>query len=441
MPKVHLISLGCPKNQVDSEQLLKKLAERNIYYASDPEDADIIVINTCGFIEAAKKESIDEILNAVRLKAGTSLKKLLVYGCLAKRYGEELKKEIPEIDALWGVAEEEAIADYCSSALAPQKKHTNRILLRTIPKPARKRGQDDFHTTPYAYLKIGEGCDRGCSYCAIPDIRGHYKSINPEQIMAAAEEHIRSGIKELIVVAQDITAYGSEFGTYDLAHLLRDLSSLSGDFWIRLLYLYPTAVNDRLLETIASLDKVCNYIDMPLQHTERSILKLMGRGGSRTYFEKLIRHIREIIPGVALRSTFIVGFPQETETDFSNMVEFARRMKLDRVGAFTYSREGGTRAAGLKGHLSASLKKARYNRLMDMQAGISLAKNKALVGQSFRALVDETEQGVAIARLYSQAPEIDGVVIIRNGNVSKGDFISVRIDRAADYDLEGTVIP
>lgn len=430
--KVHLVSLGCPKNQVDSEQLLAKLADRNIHYASDPDEADVIVINTCGFIEAAKKESIDEILKAVRLKAGTGKKKLLVYGCLAKRYGAELKKEIPEIDALWGVAEEDAIIDYCSALLHEEKRS-----------PAEKTGNirpELFHDTPYAYLKIGEGCDRGCTYCAIPDIRGRYRSIQPDEVLKAAEGHVRTGMKELIVVAQDITAYGRDLGGYDLPRLLTDIAAIPGDFWVRLLYLYPTAVNDRLIETIAAQEKICNYIDMPLQHTEKNILQLMGRAGSRTYFEKLIRRIREIIPDVALRTTVIVGFPQESEADFEKMLAFARKIKFDRLGAFTYSREDGTPAAGLKGHIPMREKQSRYNRLMDMQAGISLAKNKALVGRSFRALVDEADEGVAIARLYSQAPEIDGVVIVRDRTVSKGDFISVRIDRASDYDLEGTVL-
>ncbi len=429
--KVHLVSLGCPKNQVDSEQLLSKLSVRDIHYASDPDEADVIVINTCGFIEAAKKESIDEILKAVKLKAGSGGKKLLVYGCLAKRYGDELRKEIPEIDALWGVAEEDAIVDYCSTLLRSGKGGRTK---------ARQDAKDHFHDTPYAYLKIGEGCDRGCTYCAIPDIRGRYRSTGPEEVLSAAEGHIRSGIRELIIVAQDITAYGSDLGGYDLVRLLNDMTAIRGDFRIRLLYLYPTAVNDRLIETIAAQDKICNYIDMPLQHTEKNILKLMGRAGSRTYFEKLIKRIRQIIPDVALRSTFIIGFPQETEADFENMLAFARKIQFDRLGAFTYSREEGTPAAALKGRIPVREKQSRFNRLMTMQAGISLAKNEALVGQSFRALVDEAAEGIAVARIYSQAPEIDGVVILRDRTVAKGDYVFVRIERATDYDLEGTVL-
>lgn len=432
MLKVHLISLGCPKNQVDSEHLLAKLEACDIHYAAVPEAADVIVINTCGFIEAAKKESIEEILKAVSLKAGSG-KKLLVYGCLAKRYGEELKKEIPEIDALWGVAEEEAIVDYCRAQVPQTAGRKRRSSGRPIP--------EQFHDTCYAYLKIAEGCDRGCTYCAIPDIRGSYRSIQPEEILAAAEGHLRQGMRELIVVAQDITAYGKDLRGYDLARLLTDLAAVPGDFWIRLLYLYPTAVNDRLLETIAAQEKICNYIDMPLQHTETNILKLMGRGGSRSAFENIIQRIREVIPGVALRSTVIVGFPQESETDFRNMLDFARKTEFDRLGAFTYSKEDGTPAALLQGQLPKRTKQSRYNRLMDMQASISLKKNEALVGRTLRALVDEADDGIAIARIYSQAPEIDGVLILRDRTLTRGDFISVRIEKASDYDLEGSVLP
>jgi len=425
MRRVHLISLGCPKNQVDSEGLLKKLSDRNIHYVSDPEDAAVILINTCGFISAAKKESVEEILKAAELKSGAGQKKLVVYGCLAKRYGEELRKEIPEIDALWGVSDEDAIAEYCDAVLGTS---------------VDTAGPEKFFDKPYAYLKIAEGCDRGCSYCVIPSIRGKYRSLKPEAIISTAEDMVRCGTRELIVVAQDITAYGADLRGYDLPRLIHDLNALKGDFWIRLLYLYPTAVNDRLLETIAGSRKVCNYIDMPLQHTERNILKLMGRGGSRTLFERIIRRAREIIPAVALRTTFIVGFPQETAADFRNLVGFARKMKFDRLGAFTYSKEEGTPAAVLKGQVPERTRNSRLDMLMKAQAPISLSANREMVGRSLRALVDETEDGIAVCRLYSQAPEIDGVVIVRDATIAAGDFIEVRIDNASDYDLEGTVI-
>ncbi|MBI5102306.1 MAG: 30S ribosomal protein S12 methylthiotransferase RimO [Nitrospirae bacterium] len=425
MSKVYLLSLGCPKNQVDSEKLLKKMAEKNICYTSDPDSADLIMVNTCGFIEAAKKESINEILRIAGFKAKDGSKKLVVYGCLAKRYGDELRSEIPEIDALWGVGEDEKIIEYCSTVLSKKKGHDTPEL---------------FSDKPYAYLKIAEGCDRTCAYCAIPAIRGSYRSSGPDRILSEASALVRSGIKELIVIAQDITSYGKDLKGYDLSRLIKELTAIEGDFWIRLLYLYPTSIDDRLIETIGSLDKVCNYIDMPLQHSEKKILGLMQRGGNRTYFERLIKRTREIIPDVALRSTLITGFPQESDTDFENMLAFIKKIRFDRLGVFTYSKEEGTPAVSLKGHLPARTKQARFNRLMEAQAGISLSKNKALVGKNLRVLVEETENGIAIGRLYSQAPEIDGVVIIKDDRIAAGGFTDVCITKAFDYDLEGKVI-
>jgi ribosomal protein S12 methylthiotransferase len=423
--KVYLLSLGCPKNQVDSERLLKRLAEKNIFYSSDPASADLIMVNTCGFIEAAKKESVNEILKIAEIKAKDSSKKLIVYGCLAKRYADELKREIPEIDSIWGVGEDDGIVEYCSR-IAAQKKTKDKA--------------DAFSDKPYAYLKIGEGCDRTCAYCVIPKIRGNYRSSDPEHILTEASALIKSGIKELNVIAQDITSYGSDMKGYDLSRLIRELAAIKGDFWIRLLYLYPTSINDGLIETIGSLDKVCKYIDMPLQHSEKKILSLMNRGGSRSYFERLIRRIREIVPEVAIRTTFIAGFPQETETDFDNMLGFVRKMKFERLGVFTYSREEDTAAYNLKGHLPKSVKQSRYNRLMEAQAPISLSKNQKLIGRSYRAIVDETDNEIAICRIYSQAPEIDGVVMVKDDGITAGEFINVRISKAYDYDLEGIII-
>ncbi len=425
MGKVSLLSLGCPKNLVDSETLLKKLEEKGIAYASAPEESDIIIVNTCGFIASAKKESVDEILRLAKVKKAYPGKKLLVFGCLAKRYGDDIRKEIPEIDALWGVGDEERIVEYC----------TSNIEVRT--KGAVKETLSD---TPYAYLKIAEGCDRGCSYCAIPGIRGRFRSITPEKIYRDAEELIRNGTRELILVAQDITSYGRDLKKWNLSRLIKRIASIKGEFWIRLLYLYPSSIDDELLDTISREAKVCKYIDIPLQHSERRILKLMGRGGSRSYFEKLIRRIRERIPGVALRTTFIVGFPQETEEDFKGLLEFVQKVKFDRLGAFTYSKEEGTSAYAISGNIKEKTKQERYGRIMAAQSVISLEKNKELVGETFKALVDEVDNRIAIARIYSQAPEIDGVVIADGDNLQKGSFIKVKITDAYDYDLKGTRI-
>lgn len=423
MSKVHLLSLGCPKNLVDSGHLLEKLGERGLCYCSDPDDAEILLVNTCGFIEAAKKESVEEILRLARYK-GREGRKLVVFGCLAERYAAELTREIPEIDALWGVDKMDDILEYCLQNAGLKR--------RTV------KGEK-FADTAYAYLKIAEGCDRRCSYCAIPKIRGAYKSRKPEEILAEAEAHVKAGRRELILIAQDITSYGRDFRGYDLSRLLREITSLDGDFWVRLLYLYPSSIDDSLLETVASEEKVCNYIDVPLQHSERKILKMMGRGGSRSLYERLVRRIREVIPDVSVRTSLIVGFPGEKEEDFQGMLKFVGKMNFDRLGAFVYSREEGTAAYGLKGHLPRRVKERRYGRLMELQSAISAEANEKLVGRTFRALVDEVDRGVAVARIFSQAPEIDGVVFIEDSKVKKGTFINVEITEAYDYDLKGKV--
>ena len=421
MGKVTLVSLGCPKNLVDSEKLLKMLSQDGISYDPDPDHADLILINTCGFIEDAKRESVDEILKLAERKGP---RKLIVFGCLAKRFGDELKKEIPEIDALYGVGEEEKIAAFCGSVLTPSEAlHAPFVL----------------SDTSYAYLKIAEGCDRGCSYCVIPDIRGRFRSRAPDDILREAELLVESGRKELIIVAQDITSYGTDMSGYTLERLLRDMAAISGDFWVRLLYLFPTAVTDELLETMGEEEKICNYLDIPFQHTEQKILRLMRRPGSREMFRKLIRRIRDTIPGVALRTTLITGFPQETDEDFEHVLAFVKEMAFDRLGVFAYSREEGSAAFALRGQEPKSIRKKRRERIMAAQAGISLDKNRNLVGRVFPALVDEADSNLAVARIYSQAPEIDGVVFIRQPGIRRGTFVQTRIDAAYDYDLDGTV--
>lgn len=424
MGKISLLSLGCPKNLVDSEKLLKKLEEKGIFYSSNPEESDILIINTCGFIESAKKESIEEILKLSKLKGKN--KKLLVFGCLAKRHAEDLKREIPEIDALWGVGDDDKIIDYCAKIITAKSTQT--------------KSSETLSETPYAYLKIAEGCDKKCSYCVIPQIRGKFHSITPEHVVEEAEGLIKSGKKELILIAQDITEYGTDLKDFDLSRLIKEIASLKGDFWIRLLYLYPTSITDKLIETIATEDKVCNYIDMPLQHTEKKILGLMGRGGSRSYFEKLIAKIRHIIPDVNIRTTLIVGFPQETDAEFNAMVKFVQRIKFDRLGVFTYSKEEGSTACKLKGQVSKKIKAERFNKIMTVQSEISLQKNKQLVGKRFKALVDDIEDNIAVARIYSQSPEIDGVVLIHDSRLEKGRFVNVKIEEAYDYDLKGSVV-
>jgi len=418
----------------------------------------------------------------------TSFPKLIVFGCLAKRYKGELIKEIPEIDAIFGVTEEEKIVEYCKGIQASKG-----LAAFSAANPPERGGESPRRTgrpihpfTSYSYLKIAEGCSRKCAYCVIPSIRGEYKSAAPDEILRNAEEHIKSGLKELILIAQDTASYGREFKDYDIANLLKDLCSISGDFWIRLLYAYPASITDSLLKVIAGEDKICKYLDMPFQHSEDRILKLMKRGGSRKGYLNLIKKIRRAVPDPALRTTFIVGFPSETEDEFKSMMDFIEEAQFDRLGAFKYSKEEGTPAALLKGPLPVTVKNKRIAEIMQRQERISFEKNKKLVGRRFRAIVDEIEQGVAIARLYSHAPEIDGVVIIdesikgsphsggfvassdsprraeakkgqsfkapihpftdspihpfTHSPVRAGDFVTVEITDAYDYDLKGKIV-
>jgi ribosomal protein S12 methylthiotransferase len=435
MAKVHIVSLGCPKNLVDSEDLLRKLRESGIHYTSRADDSDIVMVNTCGFIEEASRESVEEILRVAALKE-KGLKKLVVFGCLAKRFGSELSKEIPEIDALWGVGDEDRIVEYCRSAISSWAADVARA---DVPETEHMDNLRRLSDTTYVYVKIAEGCDRKCSYCVIPAIRGPFRSRSPEAIIKEAEHNIKMGMKELILVAQDINSYGKDIGGYDLGRIIREIASIDGNFRVRLLYLYPSALSDDLLETIGSGDKVCKYIDMPLQHSDERILKMMGRGGGRQSFERLIKKIRTLVPGVTLRTTLITGFPGETEEIFEGVVDFVREMRFERLGVFKYSREAGTPASKLKGHVPKRIKEKRHNIIMKEQSAISLEKNKSLVGGTYSALVDESSDGVAIGRLESQAPEIDGVVIIEERNVPKGEFVRVKITEAYDYDLKGVV--
>ncbi|MGD1076541.1 MAG: 30S ribosomal protein S12 methylthiotransferase RimO [Thermodesulfovibrionales bacterium] len=435
MGKVSLVSLGCPKNRVDSDNLLDNLRKEGFLFTPEPEEADIVFINTCGFIEEAKRESIEEILKLKKLKSHG--KKLVVFGCLAERYRNELRKEIPEIDGLWGVGEDDEIVEYCKKIAH----RTSTVKGQNMRKSRRSQAPGGgLLTHPYAYLKIADGCNRGCTFCVIPAIRGPFKSSEPDRILRKTEEYIRSGMKELILVAQDIANYGKELKGYSLPSLLRDIASVSGDFWIRLLYLYPTAITDELLSVVAGEDKVCKYLDIPLQHSEDKILKAMGRSGTRQRYVQEIQKIREAIPDVTLRTTCIVGFPGETDEDFDGLKRFVEEMRFERLGVFTYSREEGTPAYGMKGNVRKGIKDRRRDEILRIQSHVSLDKNRALVGRRFRALVDEVEGGVAVARLSSQAPEIDGVLFIEDGTVKKGEFVCVQIQDAYDYDLKGEVI-
>lgn len=424
MNKIHITTLGCPKNTVDSDHLGNMFRAEGFEQVQESGDADILLVNTCGFVKDAKEESIEEILGLAEGKGG---KKLLVFGCLAKRYGDELVKEIPEIDGIWGVAEEPQILEYCR---ALPGKRTKTVL--------KKDKAESGGNLSYAYLKIAEGCDKKCTFCVIPAIRGPFRSTPHEEVLKEAQELVSKGVRELILVAQDITNYGKEKGEYDLVSLLKDIAAISGDFSIRLLYLYPTAITDDLLNLIASEEKIQKYLDIPLQHSEDRVLRLMGRRGTRKEYLKLLKNIRRRVPAIALRTTFIVGFPTETESEFNGMMDFIEEVKFDRLGAFIYSKEEGTPSAKLKGQAPEKVKLRRLDEIMKSQALISLEKNRELVGKRYKAIVDEIEGEVAFARLYSHAPEIDGVVIIEDiAGLRAGDVVTVDITDAYDYDLKG----
>ena len=442
MSSVYLTTLGCPKNMVDSRHLLEAFISEGFVAVEDPVKSDIILVNTCGFIRDAKEESIEEILKLVRYKRRGSKKsrQLLVFGCLAQRYRDDLLTEISEIDGIWGVGQEKEIIEYCKRLEARKNAGaTHAAPLRTV---------GATHAVPlqsFAYIKIADGCDKKCTFCVIPSIRGKFRSTSHESILEEAREHLRGGVKELILVAQDILKYGKEWKDYGLLQLLRDLAAIEGDFWIRLLYLYPTEMTDELLDFIAGEEKICKYLDIPLQHSEDRVLRLMGRRGTRKEYTKLIRTIRRKIPGVTLRTTFIVGFPSETEEDFRGLVDFIEEMRFDRLGVFTFSKEEGTPSAKLREQVPERVKKRRLNEIMTRQAAISLEKNKDLVGKRLRVIVDEIDGDVVIARLCSHAPEIDGVVIIEKSAVGArhamppqvGEFVDVEIVDAYDYDLKG----
>jgi ribosomal protein S12 methylthiotransferase len=424
----------------------------------DPAAADVILVNTCGFIRDATQESISEILSLAKLRGEGWGGRLAVFGCLASRCRDELLKEIPEIDAIFGIGEDDRIIEYClkggrsevrkfGSKQARQKENGGLKSGSPSPGAALMPGDIPGVGPSYAYLKIAEGCDKKCTFCVIPSIRGRFRSILQESIISEAEGFVRTGIKELILVAQDICNYGKEREDYGLVQLLRDLAAIEGDFRIRLLYLYPTELTDDLLDLIAGEDKICKYLDIPLQHSEDRVLKLMGRRGSRKEYVKLLRTIRRRIPGVALRTTFIAGFPSETEEEFLGLVDFIEEARFDRMGVFAYSREEGSPAARLKGQIPEKVKRRRLDEIMKRQAMISLEKNEELVGKRLRALVDEMDDAVIICRLESQAPEIDGVVIIEKpadgseeSEVKAGGFADIEIIAAYDYDLKGRLV-
>src|SRR5438477_8356330 len=390
MNKVGFISLGCPKNLVDSEVMMGQLKQKGYKITADAREADTVVVNTCGFIDSAKKESIDAILEAARLKTEGKAKRLVVAGCLVERYRDELKAEMPEVDAFIGTNQINDILSVCNP-------HTNTRSLPVLPLGNQSATYLYDESTPrvlatpshYAFIKIAEGCDRPCAFCFIPQMRGPFRSRRFGSIVAEAQQLAEEGVKELILVAQDSSRYGEDLGKQDaLAHLLRELSHTEGIEWVRVMYTYPTHISNAFLDVLAKEPKAVKYLDMPLQHASQNVLKLMKRGGNRVSLERLIERVRKQVPGIAVRTTFITGFPGETEEDFAELMAFVKNVEFDRVGVFTYSDEQGTPAFDLPHKVDPKIAKQRRARLMKEQAKISRRRNKSRVGQTVRVLFE-----------------------------------------------------
>lgn len=435
MAKVCLVSLGCPKNTVDAEEILGEAEKAGHEIENDPADAEVLIVNTCGFIQSAKEESIDAVLDAVRYKTNGACRSVIVTGCLAQRYGAELADEFPEADAVIGLKESRDIAEVISRTLSGK-----RVVEIGAPYGWWMSGSPRILSTPpwTAYLRIADGCDNRCTYCTIPSIRGNFGGRTEREVLEEARALTDLGVREINLVAQDITRFGQEIGEQGLPRLLDRLSEIDAVRWIRLLYCYPTRISDDLIRAVAENEKVCRYIDVPLQHCSEKILRAMNRQGGKREYLDLFARIRERCPDAALRTTFIVGFPGETEEEFAELMEFVGEVRFDRMGAFAYSPEDGTPAAELPNRVDESLVSNRVERLMDLQQAISLEKNRELIGSRIEVLVEAVQGKQAVGRTYRDAPEIDGVLHVEDfGGAEPGDFIEVEVTGAREHDLLG----
>ena len=434
-----MISLGCPKNAVDTELVLGDLQGDEYEITPDQKEADVIIVNTCGFIESSKKESIDAILEMVALKTEGKCKKLVVTGCLSERYSNELLKEIPEIDHMLGVNQYPRLKQILKESDS-QKENTT---INHVHEPAEyfESYMNRVLTTPFysAYLKLGEGCSNKCAFCIIPKIRGRFRSRSPESIIAEAKHFAQHGVKEFNLISQDTTMYGVDLKMNNgLVQLLKSLAKINGIEWMRLFYCYPTFINSELIEYIASEEKVCNYVDVPLQHTHDFMLKRMKRQETEKGVRSMIDELRTKVPGIALRTTFITGFPGETDEHFKHLLEFVREVEFDHVGVFTYFHEEGTTAYNYQDLVPNKIAVSRRDELMSAQQEINRKKNKARVGKILPVLVEGAppeEEYLVTGRLATQAPEIDGQVIIEESEVEIGQISPMLITGSTDYDL------
>jgi ribosomal protein S12 methylthiotransferase len=444
--KIGFISLGCPKNLVDSEVMIGLLQTQGHVLTTDPADAEVLIINTCSFIGDSKKESIDTILEAAQLKNTGQCKRLIVTGCLPERYAAQMKKELSEVDVILGTNQINDIVKAVAGEAVD------------LPDSYGRSDADLFlydHTTPRtlispqysAYMKVSEGCDHTCAFCIIPKIRGRYRSRTIPSLVLEARQLVSQGVKEITLVSQDTTSFGTDFGMNDgLADLLEALNTVDGLHWIRFLYIYPDLASDKLIRVVSESEKICKYIDMPLQHASGNVLKSMRRGGNRASLTRMIARIRNGIPGVTLRTTMIVGFPGETEEDFQELQSFCSEMEFDRLGVFAYSDEEDTLAATLQPKVPSRTAAKRRRILMQQQAKIAKRKNRELLDKEFEILIEGASQESDLllqGRIESQAPEIDGVCLINDsaiGEVQSGEFRIIQISKTLEHDLLGKIV-
>lgn len=443
---VLFVSLGCDKNLVDSEAMLGSLAKRGYRFTNDEAEADVAVVNTCCFINDAKEESIRSILEMAELKKQGAIRALIVTGCLAQRYREEIRSEIEEVDAILGTTAIDKIADAIDEVLSGEGRNYFEDV--NAPQTAHRDGRIVTTGGHFAYLKIAEGCDKHCTYCIIPKVRGNYRSVPMEALVKEARTLAEDGVKELILVAQETTLYGVDlYGRKSLPELLRRLCAIEGLSWIRILYCYPEEITDELIETIRSEEKICNYLDIPIQHASDNVLRRMGRRTSEAQLREMIEKLRETIPDICLRTTLITGFPGETQEDYEELYRFVNEMEFDRLGVFTYSAEEGTPAAEMSDQIDESVKEMRRDELMELQQAIAFEKAEAFAER--RPVLDAfiegklPEEGVYIARTYKDAPNVDGFLFLNADNVRgelmSGAFVRAVVTGSNEYDLIGEI--
>ncbi len=434
---VGMISLGCPKNQVDAELMLDKLARAGFRISGDIEGCDAVIVNTCGFIEDAKVEAIENILDVAEYKKAGDVQKLIVTGCLSERYRDEIRKEMPEVDAVVGIGENANIVQIVDAVLGGE------LVEAFADKELLPLTGGRILTTPdyWAYLKIGDGCSNNCAFCAIPDIRGKFRSRPVDDILDEAKTLAEQGVKEIVLISQDTSLYGRDlYRENRLPELLTKLSEVDGIEWIRFLYTYPERIDDALLDVIATSPKVCHYLDIPLQHADRTVLRGMHRPGDRETFEALIRHIREKIPDIVLRTTVMTGFPGETAEQFEELAEFVRDMQFDNLGCFAFSPEEGTAAAEREDQVDEDVRAHRRDLIMQLQHDIVLQNQKKFLGKTLKVLVDgyNTYDDSYFGRFYGQVPDIDGTVLFKSPReLRPGEFAEVTILSFDEYDLVG----